>query len=136
MVLRDIVYDVNPRIRRRLAGEAIEAGDAVYISGDEEVSRSTGPNCNGRAFDGIAMDSVTKGEWLGVATPPTEVYANASGPIEAGRFIVADAEGKVSQAKGGGADPLFIGYALRSASNNIVLMKLMPMVNATAVVND
>jgi len=85
MVLRDIVFDVHPRIRRRLAGEAIEAGDALYISGDETVKKTTNASCSGYAFAGIAMDSVAKDEWLGVATAPTEVYANATGAIAAGK---------------------------------------------------
>ena len=133
MVLRDIVFDVNPRIRRRLAGEAIEAGDALYISGDETVKKTTNASCSGYAFAGIAMDSVAKDEWLGVATAPTEVYANATGAIAAGKYIVPDTAGKVSQAVGGLKDPLIIGYAVKAASSDVVLMKLIDAPNISSI---
>jgi len=133
MVLRDIVCDVNPHIRRRLAGEAITAGDALYISGDETVKKTTNASCGGYAFAGIAMDSVAKDEWLGVATAPTEVYANASGSIAAGKYIVPDAAGKVAQAAGGLKDPLIIGYAVEAASSGVVKMKLIDAPNISSI---
>ena len=133
MVLRDIVYDVRPHIRRRLAGEAITAGDALYISGDETVKKTINASCGGYAFAGIAMDSVAKDEWLGVATAPTEVYANASGSIAAGKYIVPDAAGKVAQAAGGLKDPLIIGYAVEAASSGVVKMKLIDAPNISSI---
>jgi len=133
MVLRDIVYDARPNIKRRIAGEDLEAGDAVYLSGDEEVKKTTNASCSGYAFDGIAMDSVAKGEWLGVVGAPTQVYANASGAIAAGKYIVPDAAGKVSQAVGGLKDPLLIGYAVKAASSNVVLMRLIDAPNISSI---
>jgi len=132
MVLRDIVYDANPNIKRRIAGENIEAGDALYLSGNEEVKKTTNASCAGYAFDGIAMASVSKGEWLGVVGAPTQVYANASGAIAAGKYIVPDAAGKVSQIKSGLKSHLIVGYALRAASSGVVLMKLIDAPNISS----
>jgi len=130
MVLRDIVYDARPNIKRRIAGEDLEAGDAVYLSGPETVKKTTGASPSG-AFDGIAMDSVSEGEWLGVVGEPTQVYAAASGSISAGDYIVPAADGKVAKATTGAA--VIIGYAVRPASNNIVLMKLSTIVNSDSL---
>jgi len=130
MVLRDIVYDARPNIKRRIAGEDLEAGEAVYLSGPETVKKTTGASLSG-AFDGIAMDSVSEGEWLGVVGEPTQVYAVASGTINAGDYIAPDADGKVAAATTGAS--VIIGYAVRPASNNIVLMKLSTIVNSDSL---
>ncbi len=124
MVLRDIVYDARPNIKRRIAGEDLTAGDAVYLSDDETVKKTTNASCSGYAFDGIAMESVAKGEWLGVVGAPTHVYANVSGAIGAGKYIIPNAAGKVSQATNR-EKALIIGYAVKAASSGKVLMKLI-----------
>jgi len=124
MVL-NIAYDVRPNIKRRIADEDLEAGDAVYLFSDERVRKTANASCSGYAFDGIAMNSVAKDEWLGVISAPSQVYANASGTIIAGKYIVPDAAGKVSQAVDDLKNPLIIGYAVKTASSGKVLMKLI-----------
>ena len=124
MVLYDIVTDVHPNIRRRTSGEDLIAGDAVYISGEEIVSQTNNASCDGKAFAGIAMDSVARGKVLSIATAPTEVYANATGTITVGKYIVPGAAGYVANATEGLIDPIIIGYALKAAADSKVLMKL------------
>ena len=129
MVLYDIVTDVHPNIRRRKSGETLVAGDALYVSGEEIVSQTDNASCSGSAFAGIGMDSVASDKWLGVATAPTEVYANASGAITVGKYIIPDAAGKVQQFATGIDDAVVIGYAVKAAASNIVLMKLIDAPN-------
>ena len=129
MVLYDIVTDVHPNIRRRKSAEALVAGDALYISGEEIVSQTDDLSCGTNAFAGIAMDSVASDKWLGVATAPTEVYANASGAIAVGKYITPDAAGKVRQLAVADANPVIIGYAVKAAASDIVLMKLIDAPN-------
>ena len=129
MVLYDIVTDVHPNIRRRKSAEVLVAGDALYVSGEEIVSQTNNASCDGNAFAGIGMDSVASDKWLGVATAPTEVYANASGAITVGKYIIPDAAGKVQQFATGVDDAVVIGYAVKAAASDIVLMKLIDAPN-------
>ena len=132
MVLYDIVHSAYPVIMRRKSGAAINAGDAVYMSGDETVTKTENASCSGNAFAGVAMDTVTAADkWLGVATAPTEVYVNASGAIAVGKYVIPDAEGKVAVAADALISPVVIGYSVKAAASDIVLMKLIdsPCIN-------
>ena len=88
--LRDIVADAHPRIVRRKAGEAITAGNLLYLSADDTVKLTTGPTV---AFEGVAVDSVALNEYLGVALPPTRVYVNTTETVAAGNYVMPDALG-------------------------------------------
>ena len=125
MVLYDIVTDVHPNIRRRTSSEDLIAGDAVYISGEEIVSQTNNASCDGNAFAGIAMDSVASGKVLSIATAPTELYANATGTITVGNYIVPDAAGYVASATEELTEPIIIGYAIKAAADSKCLIKLI-----------
>lgn len=92
--LKDIVHDANPHIRRRKADATIVAGDVVYLTGDSSVT----PTTNGSVgFEGVAMESVASGDYLGVALAPTEVYVNTSEAVSANELVMPDASGFVQQ---------------------------------------
>lgn len=127
MTLTDIVHDAYPKLFRRISNEALSAGDAVYSSGNQGVTQT---NNNSDPFEGIAVDTVNASKWVSIAVPPTEVYANASGAITAGSYVVATDAGKVEAWAGfGAANEIVCGKAIKAASGNIVLIRLMDGVN-------
>jgi len=89
MVLTDIVKR-NYMSTSRKAGAAITAGDLVYLSADETVTKTANASCSGLAFEGVAMDSVAADAYLSIAVEPSEVYVNATHNITAGGYVVPD----------------------------------------------
>ena len=96
MVLVDIVKK-NYMSTTRKAGAAITAGDLVYISGDDEVTKTANGTCSAKAFEGVAMDSVSSGTYLSVAVEPSEVYVNTTMTLTAGMYTMPTGSGKATQ---------------------------------------
>lgn len=95
MVLTDIVKR-NYMSTSRKAGAAITAGDLVYLSGNDEVTKTANASCSGYAFEGVAMDSVSSGSYLSVAVEPSEVHVNSTMTLTAGQYVTPTGSGKAN----------------------------------------
>ena len=131
MTLVDVLHDAKPKIFRRMAWEALSAGDAVYTVGAEAVM-VTGNNTS--PFEGIAIDTVNASNWVAIAVPPTEVYANGSGTIAAGTYVTPTNYGYVEPWGGFGAgNEVVCGKCItaNTANTSIVLIRLMEAFNVS-----
>jgi len=130
MTLVNVLHDANPKIFRRMAGEAIAAGDAVYTAGQELVKKTVNQTS---PFEGVAIDTVNASNWVAIAVPPTEVYANGSGTIAAGTYLRPANNGYVEPWAGfGAADEIVCGKCITANTNaSIVLIRLMDAFNVS-----
>lgn len=134
------LYDIvkrNPTITSRKAGQNMTAGLAVYLSAAETVKPTPDENCGGYAFDGVTVNTKSSGEWMSVATEPSEVYVNASGTVTAGKYVTPAICGTViniSQHAHKNHPQVICGRALQSGTaGNPVLIRLMNAPNLSTI---
>jgi len=125
----------NAVLTQRIAGQNLTAGLAVYLTDAETVRATADVNCGGYAFDGVTVTSNSSGQWVTVATEPSEVYVNATGTITVGYYVQPAAGGMVCNLS---ASPdinqahIVCGRALESGtSGSPLLIKLMNAPNAS-----
>lgn len=130
------IFDVvkrNPVLTQRKAGQNLTAGLAVFLS-DAETVKSTADGYNsGYAFDGVTVTSNSSGEWVTIATEPTEVYIAANTTITAGQYVMPGAGGAMTNITGVAGQGFTIsGRALESgALSSTTLVRLMSVPNMT-----
>jgi hypothetical protein len=88
-------------IRGYTAGEALQAGDTVAITGDLEVTVAT----DGGPSIGVAAYDVAQGEEVPVLGDDCEVRVEVSEAVNAGDALVPDGLGTVRQALSGQTPP-------------------------------
>ena len=130
MVLVDIVKR-NYMSTNRKAGAAITAGDLVYLSGDNEVTKTANQSCSALAFEGVAMDSVSSGAYLSVAVEPSEVYVNATMSLTAGMYVMPVASGKADQFNATGECICCGRVIVGGTTTSAALIRLMNVPNSS-----
>ena len=133
MTLTDIVKR-NYVSTTRKAGEAISAGDLVYLSAADTVSKVDNASCSKLAFEGVAVNTVASGSYVTVAVEPSEVYVNATATlnITAGGYVVPSASGAGVQNYGqeDAAGTIIVGRAITGGtSTSPPLIRLMNVPN-------
>ena len=135
MVLTDIVKR-NYESTIRKAGEAISAGDLLYISDTDTVKIVDNASCSALAFEGIAMNTVASGSYLTVAVEPSEVRVNASQNITAGGYVIPAEAGTAVQNRGEThvADTIVVGRAITTGTTSSPpLIRLMNVPNFSTI---
>ena len=135
MVLTDIVKR-NYVSTTRKAGEAISAGDLLYISAADTVKIIDNASCNGLAFEGVAINSVSSGSYLTVAVEPSEVYVNASQNITAGGYVIPAEVGTAVQNRGTNPGTVtVVGRAITAGTTSTApLIRLMNVPNFSCLI--
>ena len=121
----DIVIS-GDEFRGYTASEELTRAEPVEISGDYEVSASTGD-----AFAGLATYSVAAGETVNIAGDDCEVRLELAEPVEAGDGLTADGDGAFVQTpdgdtqhavanEGGGAGDFVEAYVSATEGNEAV----------------
>ena len=132
------LYDIvkrNAVITQRKAGQNMTAGTACYLSSSETVKPTPDQNCGGYAFDGVTTTTASSGNWISVATAPSEVYVNASSAITAGHYLTPAVGGRmmnvsISDIGARKGDIVICGKAITTAATGAkALVKLMDAPN-------
>jgi len=129
----------NPVLTQRIAGQNLTAGLAVYLTDAMTVRATADQNCGGYAFDGVTVTTNSSGQYVTVASEPSEVYVNATGDISAGKYVSPRPGGMVGNATHSphtNAAYVICGRALETGTaGSPVLIKLMNFPNASRIGN-
>jgi len=90
----DDILISGDELRGYTAGEALDRGEPVAVTGDREVTSAT----EGGPFVGVVMYDVANGEEVVIAGDDCEVRVEASAALDAGDAITPDGVGGFRQA--------------------------------------